>query len=156
MQLADIDADNGLLIDSNVPRALEPREVKLGKPGERYAARTDLGWVINGPLMRSVRSHHTANRIKTDVDLSMQFKKYCELDFNDSSHDSKAAMSQEDKRALENMKSSFRLKDGHYEISLPWKVGCPDLHHNRSMVEYHLQNLKGRLQRDPVLLDKYT
>eukprot|EP00794_Sanderia_malayensis_P013533 gene13533-14941_t len=155
INLADIDADIGLLIGSNVPRALEPREVKSGKPGEPYATRTDLGWVINGPLMRSGDSHHTANLIKTDVDLSMQFKKYCELDFNDSSYNSKAVMSQEDKRALDNMKSSIQLKDGHYEISLPWKVGCPDLPNNRSMAEYRLQHLKGRLQRDPALLDKY-
>eukprot|EP00794_Sanderia_malayensis_P021083 gene21083-23139_t len=92
INLADIDADIGLLIGSNVPRALEPREVKSGKPGEPYATRTDLGWVINGPLMRSGDSHHTANLIKTDVDLSMQFNKYCELDFNDSSYNSKAAI----------------------------------------------------------------
>ncbi len=33
-------------------------------------------------------SPHTANLIKTDLDLSMQFKKYCEFDFNESSYNS--------------------------------------------------------------------
>ena len=45
---SDIDADVGLLIGSDVPRALEPKEVKSGQPGELYATRTELGWTING------------------------------------------------------------------------------------------------------------
>ena len=50
-------------------------------------------------------------------------------------------MSEEDKKALRKMKSSIQLKGGHYEISLPWREGCPALPDNRSMVENRLHHL---------------
>ncbi|KAK3729480.1 hypothetical protein QZH41_019941, partial [Actinostola sp. cb2023] len=156
IDITDIDADVGLLIGSDVPRALEPREVKSGQPGEPYATKTELGWVVNGPLTRSGGSRRTANLIKTDADLSVQFEEYCKMEFNDSFYNSNTAMSQEDKRALEKMRASILLKDGHYEIGLPWKDGFPDLPDNRLMAEYRLQHLKKKLSREPVLLQKYT
>ena len=110
IDIIDIDADIGLLIGSDIPRALEP--------GEPYATKTELGWVVNGPLTRSGSSQHTTNPIKTDADLSVQFKEYCNMEFNDSCYDSNTAMSREDKRALEKMRASIRLKNGHYEIDL--------------------------------------
>ena len=65
-------------------------------------------------------------------------------------------MSQEDKKALQKMKSSIQLKGGHYEIGLPWREGCPALPDNRSMVENRLHHLKKRLEKEPILLEKYT
>ena len=65
-------------------------------------------------------------------------------------------MSQEDKRALQKMKSSIQLKGGHYEIGLPWREGCPALPDNPSMVEHRLHHLKKRLEKEPILLEKYT
>ena len=146
----------GLLIGSDVPRALEPREIKSGNYGEPYATRTDLGWVVNGPLRKCGNSRRTANLISTDVKLSKQFEKYCNMEFNDSYYDTKVTMSQEDKKALQKMKSSIQLKGGHYEIALPWREGCPALPDNRSMVENRLQHLKKRLAKEPILLEKYT
>ena len=146
----------GLLIGSDVPRALEPREIKSGNHGEPYATRTDLGWVVNGPLRRRGNSRRTANLITADVELSQQFEKYCNMEFNDSYYDTKVTMSQEDKKALQKMKSSIQLKGGHYEIGLPWREGCPALPDNHSMVENRLHHLKKRLEKEPVLLEKYT
>ena len=154
--LFDIDADVGLLIGSDVPRALEPKEVKSGQPGEPYATRTELGWTINGPLKRTRGSRHTTNLINTDAELSAQFERYCNMEFNDSCYDANASMSQEDKRALEKMKASIQLVNGHYEISLPWKDGCPNLPNNRPMAEQRLLQLMRRLSKEPILLQKYT
>jgi len=47
--IAEIDARVGLLIGHDVPKALEPKEVKESQNGGPYATRTLLGWVINGP-----------------------------------------------------------------------------------------------------------
>ena len=82
-----IDADVGLLIGSEESRALEPREIKSGNHGEPYSTRTDLGWVVNGPLRKRGNSRRTANLITADVELSKQFEKYRNMEFNDSYYD---------------------------------------------------------------------
>ena len=156
VDIAEIDADVGLLIGSDIPRALEPKEVKSGQPGQPYATRTELGWVINGPIRKTGSAWRTANLIKTDTELSIQFERFCNMEFNDSAYEPNVAMSQEDKRALERMRSSIKLVDGHYQISLPWKEGCPDLPNNRQMAELRLEHLKKRLVREPILQSKYT
>ena len=46
VDIAEIDADVELLIGSDIPRALEPKEVKSGQPGQPYATRTEQGWVL--------------------------------------------------------------------------------------------------------------
>ena len=80
-----IEAEVGLLIGSDVPEVMEPREVRPSKNGGPYATRTVFGWVMNGPLGRAQRSvARTANFIKADVELSDQFWKYCNMEFNDS------------------------------------------------------------------------
>ena len=47
-----VDTEIGLLIASDVPEALDPIEVKHSQNGGPYAARTRIGWAINGPLGR--------------------------------------------------------------------------------------------------------
>ena len=83
VDIADIDADIGLLIESDIPRALEPKEVRSGQPGQPYATRTELGWVINGPIRKPGSARCTANLIKTDTELSVQFERFCNMEFND-------------------------------------------------------------------------
>jgi len=47
------------------------------------------------------------------------------------------------------------LKDGHYQIALPWKQYPPFLPYNRFMAEHRLQTLKNRLLLDSELLENY-
>ena len=47
-----IEADVGLLIGSDVPEAMEPKEVRSSKNGGPYATRTVFSWVVNGPLSK--------------------------------------------------------------------------------------------------------
>lgn len=42
--MSSINAEVGLLIDRDVPRALQPEEVRGGLEGEPYAMKTVLGW----------------------------------------------------------------------------------------------------------------
>ena len=49
----------------------------------------------------------------TDVELSKRFEKYCNMEFNDSYYNTKVTMSQEDKKALQKIKSSIQIKGGH-------------------------------------------
>ena len=48
--LPKIDAEIGLLIGTNAPKAMEPWQVIASVDDGPYAVRTRLGWTVNGPL----------------------------------------------------------------------------------------------------------
>lgn len=50
VHLPEIDSDIELLIETNVPKALEPLQVIRSINDGPYAVRTMLGWTVNGPL----------------------------------------------------------------------------------------------------------
>lgn len=53
IQLPQMEADIGLLIGANLPKAMEPWEVVSSIGNGPYAIRTKLGWTVNGPLRKS-------------------------------------------------------------------------------------------------------
>jgi hypothetical protein len=150
VNLHQVDANVDILIGNNVPKALEPKEIRESENGGLYAIRTLLGWTVNGPLGRQGYCARTVNRVEADVELTSQFNKFCEMEFRDLKSETVKAMSQEDKRALSQMEQSVDLVDGHYELSLPWKVFPPNLPNNRSVAEKTLAPLK-KLANDPSL-----
>ena len=156
IEIPQIQANVGLLIGCDAPDILEPKEIKSSCKGGPYATRTIFGWVVNGPLGRTQSSpSRTTNFIKADVELSEQLQNYCNMEFNDSVYGEKSSMSQNDKRALQTMQETAILKNGHYEIALPWKNGPPCLENNRPVAEHRLKLLKKRLSKDAELLTKY-
>ena len=123
-----IQANVGLLIGCDASDVLEPKEIRASRNGGPYATRTIFGWVVNGPLGRARSSpSHTANFVNADLELNEQFQKYCDMEFNDSVYSNKSSMSSNDRRALDIMKATAQLKDGHYEIALPWISDPPCL-----------------------------
>ena len=83
--------------------------------------KTIFGWMINGPLGQNRLSCRCANLIRSDPGLDDQFKRFCNMEFNDVAAGSNLEMSVEDLRALGIMEGSAQLKDGHYEVVLPWR-----------------------------------
>ena len=156
IRIAEIDARVGLLIGHDVPKALEPKEVKESQDGGPYATRTLFGWAINGPLGRNRNATRTTNFIRRDAELDHMFRRFCNMEFSDSLLDSKREMSLDDKRALEIMESSAVLKEGHYEIALPWRYSPSSLPNNRVLAEHRLKLLRRRLAKDPDLFQKYS
>ena len=150
-----IDASVGLLIGNDVPKALEPKKVKKSKGAGPYAVKTVFGWTINGPLGRNAGLYCAANSIRADNMLNEQFKRFCDIEFNDSTFDNEVVMSVEDKRAVSILESSAKLRNGHYELSLPWKRFPPELPNNRPVAEHRLALLKKRFIKDPELFLKY-
>ena len=85
IRITKIDANVGLLIGSDAPEVLQPKEVRESCHNGPYATRTIFGWVVNGPLGRVQGSNfYTANFIRADTELSEQFQSYCNMEFNDS------------------------------------------------------------------------
>ena len=64
-------------------------------------------------------------------------------------------MSQNDRRTLDIMKQTVKLKNDHYKIALPRKTYPTNLVNNRSIAERRLSILKKRLKREPPFDEKY-
>ncbi|XP_068675732.1 uncharacterized protein [Montipora foliosa] len=149
-----IEAEIGLLIGSDVPQALQPREFRPSENGGPFATRTVLGWVLNGPLGRIAPKSSIANFAQVEKTLDQQFRDYCNLEFNDTVYETKM-MSQNDRRALDIMEKTVKLENGHYEIALSWKTYSPNLQNNRTIAERRLELLIKRLRKEPVVHKKY-
>ena len=60
-----------------------------------------------------------------------------------------------DKSALEKVKSSMTFENGQYQLSIPWKNDKPDLPNNYSMTLRRLENTEKRLNRSPEVVTAY-
>ena len=63
--------------------------------------------------------------------LTKQLERLWNTDFGDTTVEIKAEVSVENKRALDLIKKSLMVKDGHYQVTLPWREDPPDLKNNR-------------------------
>ena len=152
--MPEIDAEVSLLIGNDVTKALQPTEIRGSDHEGPYAMKTALGWTVNGPLGRVGAQESTANIIHADRELDNLFRRFCNREFDDVDND--IAMSCDDKRALSVMQETIQLKDGKYELALPWKNPPPSLPKNRPLAERRLKLLKKRLEKDDDLLKKYS
>ena len=117
-----------------------------------------------GPMERSVGEDchlnvnfvRSAEALREDDDCLMhQLERFWAAEHSGVIPESKISMSVEDKEVLAIMKQSLKLKDGHYQIALPWKQYPPFLPYNRFMAERRLQTLKKRFLLDSELLGNY-
>ena len=139
-------AEIGLLIGSNCPKAIEPQEVIPGNERDPYAIRTLLGWGIIGPVSKLDKddveiyetscNHVVATEIASEKKPNIVFvpesrvkeiigplliNKMFELDFQENSNMSPTYSSTDDETFLRKVSDGVRLRtDGHYEIPLPF------------------------------------
>ena len=152
--LPNVSAEIGLLIASDVPEALDPLEVKNSEHGGPYASRTRIGWVVNGPLGRYHQaSHATSFFVKADTELQRMVEDFYNLGFNESVADNRTELSQDERRFMASVEGSTLLKDGHYEIPLPFKDRQYSVPNNRIQAEQRASWLEKRLEKNPRLLD---
>ena len=83
IRIAELDARVSLLIGHDVPKALDPREVKERQDGGSYATRTLFSWAINCPLGRNGIATRTTNFIRRDAELDHMFQRFCIMEFSD-------------------------------------------------------------------------
>jgi len=120
--LPNINAEIGLLIASNVTEALDPLEVKDGERGGPYASIARIGWAVNGPLGPCHEGSHAKSFFgRADTELQQLVEGYYNHELNESIADNKIELSQDERHFMANVEESTLLKDGHYEISLPFK-----------------------------------
>ena len=66
-------------------------------------------------------------------------------------------MSVDDRRALKTMQDTIHIKDGKFQVGIPWKVDPEEaLQNNRQMAESRLRMLRRKFDTNPKLADDYT
>ena len=146
-----------ILIGNDNPEAHWVFEQRCGKRKQPYAARTLLGWTLIGPLEHSKSSEVHVNFISGGQEMisSQLLKRLYDADFNESLSSVKQAMSIEDQRALAILESSACLRNGHYQLPLPWRFKSPCLPNNRDVAVRRMRFLERRFQKDTPLFEKY-
>ena len=173
------DAEVGLLIGCNCPKALKPKEVILGSGEDPYAIRTLLGWGIVGPVLGKDGDEDvvTCNRIvarelvpesRNTLSFVLQgnakevidpgaVKNFFEQDFSERKDSANLGLSKEDRRFLDIAEDGvLQHEDGHYELPLPFKKPDVNLPDNYDVVKRHLMRLKFKFAADPQYKEEYT
>ena len=126
----------GLLIGSNCPKTIEPKDFIASDNGP-FAVKTFAGWTVVGPLRSSQEQtqaschrviakevnsdkpsqHHfiIENKVK-EVITPKDLNRMLELEFHERPGDNEYAHSHEDKIFLKKMQTECTLMDGHYQL----------------------------------------
>ncbi|XP_064635233.1 uncharacterized protein LOC135492610 [Lineus longissimus] len=160
IRLPSIDSDIGLLIGTDVPKAMEPWDVIKSEGDGPYAVKTLLGWSINGPLKgcnNPTCSSATPVSVSfTKVTLDEQLRNYYNTDFNESTVNDKEENSVEDKRFLKLVSESCKFENGHYVIGLPFKHDTVVMPDNKKQAGQRMGLLRKRFHRDNEFQVEYT
>ena len=164
LHLPRIESDIGLLIGSNVPKAMEPYKVIPSKGNGPYAICTKLGWVVNGPLGADNAHSESSDDVTVQVNrievahpptLHDQLVNHFNYDFSERMVDDVQEYSQEDRQFIDSVSRSIELKDGHYSIGLPFKDRNVQMPNNKGQAEQRLALLGKRLEKNSSLHQEY-
>ena len=161
VKLPAVEAEVGLLIGANIPKAMEPLQVVSSVNDGPYAVRTALGWTVNGPLrggndgLRTRSPVVTANRISV-ARLEELWHQQFKLDLRQAGQSENIEMSKEDHQFMNMVSQSAQLKDGHYTICLPLRNKSLCMPNNRSVAEQRALNLRKRFMKDADYRAEYV
>ena len=109
--IPQIIAEIGLLIASDVPKALDPLEVKHSQNSGPYATRTHMGWHVSGPLgCFPGRSHKSNFFFKVEPQLQQMVERFYNRDFVDLFADDTEELSQDEHRFIRKKLRRYNLR----------------------------------------------
>ena len=163
IDIPSLDADIGILIVNNVPRAVEPWEVINSEGDGPYAVRTLLGWCVNGPL-RGVTASLSDDKIPAVLVnqlqiscLEDQVQRYFDMDFSDHQiFSDEKALSVEDQQFLSLIEQQTTLHEGHYEICLPLRDNSVPFPNNRPLALQRMKSLEKKFRPSDIFKRKYV
>ena len=144
-----------LLIGQDVPEAMICYETRQGSRGAPYAVRTPFGWTVNGPLNTTGDCKAYSSFVSAEAKLDSQVERFWKLESSEMIASDEVEMSVSDLKATSVWNDTISLKEGHYEVAIPFKHRPPHLPDNRQIAEERLNSLSRRLERDPALKTKY-
>ena len=151
-------AEVELIIGGIDPRFHKQYEVREGGLSSLWAVKTILGWTLLGRSCNAdSQSHaelddeiHIQLLVTDELETAMKSICSCGPEWADLHSDPDALLpSLDDERATEIMKRTCKLVDGHQQIGLPFKLGCPKLPKSNDMAKSRLWSLKRRFNRNP-------
>ena len=111
---------------------------------------------VNGPLGRHChRSQSSSFFVKVDPQLQQMVEEFYNRDFTGSIDDDRTEMPQNERRFMKNAEETVEPRDGHYQISLPFKDRVALVPNNKSQALRRANRLKKKLERDPELCADY-
>ncbi|CAH8613476.1 unnamed protein product [Schistosoma rodhaini] len=132
VQLPTITCDKvGLLLGVDVPEAHWVIDQRIGKPKQPYATLTMLGWALFGPTGQLDKTSAFINCLEAKGSVEEDILKLVEHEFSENKYSDKVAMSLCDKTIMEITDKQTVLLDGHYQVSMPWKVDWNSLPRSR-------------------------
>jgi hypothetical protein len=157
-----VDMPVDILIGSDYYWQFVTGETRRGKHGGPVAVKTHLGWVLSGPvvevsqsLLESSVCMSNTHVLRLDTEevaepcsLRKEVAKFWETESIGIVPESEDAVHQQ-------FLNEIQMKDGRYEVSLPWKDGHPTLPDNYNLSCTRLGSTLRRLRRTPEILREY-
>ena len=129
---------------------------RVGKKGEPCAVKTSLGWTVYGPMGNAHDENVSVSFTRSEYDVfDYKMERMFNAEFDDIK-DQEEGMSVEDCVARKMMVETTTLKDGHYQIGLPFKHDPPHLPDSLPTARKRLEYLKSKMLRDPGFHEKYS
>ncbi|XP_062701742.1 uncharacterized protein LOC134285262 [Aedes albopictus] len=150
-----------LLIGVQHAHATLVRKSREGRPGQPIAIKTNLGWTIYGgaPAEQSVNMVHYTNHVsccdhdteKADENLGQVVKEYFSLESLGVTSPVKQIRSQEDERAMKQLRELTQFNGVRYESGLLWRRDSERLPNNKAMALKRFNHLERRMEKDSEL-----
>ena len=146
-----------IVIGQDFYHAIRPLEHVFGDELDSpCAVRLPIGWVISGPSPdRSSLNSSSFNCVTDDISLTDQIKTWYELE-SYGAFKQVDARSAADKRALSILKTETVHDGERYTVPMLWSDNDVSLPNNYYSSLAQLKSLEKRLDRDPLLREKYT
>ena len=153
--LTELNSQVDLLIGSDVPEALQPKEVIPAVGGGPYASKVAFGWVINGPTGRKPRYVPSACYLTKSIDVHPMCVACA--DFADACLNDGQGMSREDLKFMNIVEDSvMQCEDGHYQVRLPFRNPSLTLPANRCQAERRALSLRRKFLKDARFQEDYV
>lgn len=110
-----------VLIGIDTPSLHIQHDYRVGKHNEPVAVKTQLGWILFGGKNKNIFTN--INRLETDTDdLNKAVERFWEIEsYGTKSPLHPHLLTKDEKHALHILKSTTKMKDGHFEVGLLWK-----------------------------------
>ncbi|XP_057290783.1 uncharacterized protein LOC130613459 [Hydractinia symbiolongicarpus] len=144
-----------VLIGIDTPSLHIQHDYRVGKHNEPVAVKTQLGWILFGGKNKNIFTN--INRLETDTyDLTKAVERFWEIE----SYGTKPPLhpdllTKDEKHASHILKSTTKIKDGHFEVGLLWKDEKPKLPYNRELAVQRLKSNERKLSKQSILAENY-
>lgn len=114
VHLPELEADVGLFIEANCPKAMEPWHIINNRDGGPYPVKTAIGWIVNGPMKKEVEDTEnkppqcSVNRISVMETEKLLVQQYNTV-FSECKYNDKEELSQEDKQFMQSVQKTTTL-----------------------------------------------